>query len=68
MLNGKNWWTQSHGVEFEHKEDYNDRLDHAIQRVWDDWFHADVQETGLDHFRDAVKQVISIVNSPSIEG
>lgn len=67
MLNGKNWWTHSQNVEFEHKENYNERLDHAIEKVWNDWFHSDGEETDLDHFRDAVRKVIAIVNaSPRI--
>jgi hypothetical protein len=63
MLNGKNWWTHSHNVEFEHKEDYNERLDHAIESVWNDRFHSSIEETGLNYFRDAVRQVIAIVNA-----
>ncbi len=65
MLNGKNWWTHDHNVEFEYKNDFNDRLEKAIEQVWNDWYSSDMEVSGLDHFKDAVKQIMSIVNSSS---
>jgi len=67
MLNGRNWWTNS-DVSFEYKENFEERLDMAIDRVWkEDIDDGDPCVFGLSHFRDGVKSVLKIINFPPQE-
>lgn len=66
MLNGRNWWTDSQ-IKFEYKTDLDQRIEVAAKRVWEDWYGSDPEISGLDHFIDAVKQVVTMINDRETE-
>lgn len=65
MLNGRNWWTNQN-VEFQYQEDFERKLDEAIESAWNEESHlSDDGDTcifGLNQFTLAVKSVLNKMN------
>jgi hypothetical protein len=65
MLNGRNWWTHPN-VEFEYQEDFERKLDEAIESAWNEESHlsddGDPCIFGLNQFTLAVKSVLNKMN------
>jgi hypothetical protein len=65
MLNGRNWWAHPN-VEFEYQEDFERKLNDAIESTWNEESHLSDDDDqcifGLNQFTLAVKSVLNKMN------